>query len=259
MRKVTLLTIASIMILGIYVLPGVTARIAGSHTWEVNRTGGPSALQCGKCHQYIQDETQQTAVSRNTTLTHQRASNTSNYVGPGKFIDIQTPTGALDTFCTMCHAVEGTSTYSGHTRVTIRACTDADCHGTNTVIGINNQSQKEGNFSELTVNITARLSNPADAHARWYNPLAGAASTYVAANASQPSGIVSSGNYTQGFYACIGCHTHVSVNMDVYRPGAVNFSINNQGATEFIISAINVDTTNNNYTRSIGTTGTKWN
>ncbi len=82
MRRFTLLSVVATMILGIYVLPSVTARFAGSHTWELNLTADPDErvgqLDCGKCHVYIKNEF--TAGSFNVSLRHQYASNNSAYI-----------------------------------------------------------------------------------------------------------------------------------------------------------------------------------
>ena len=47
------LLLLAMVVVGIYVLPSVTARFAGSHTMEVNTSAGSGGMSCGECHQYI--------------------------------------------------------------------------------------------------------------------------------------------------------------------------------------------------------------
>lgn len=256
MKKVTLLTIAAIIILGLYVLPGVTARFAGSHTWELNRTGGASALQCGKCHQYIVDEAHLSGVVGNVTWQHRRASNESRYINASSIlIKVPTPQGNEYDFCNMCHVVESGISYAGHTKVTIRVCTDGDCHGDHT--NASNQSYKLGVYP-TALNITQKIKASQDPHSKFYNGLATATSTYSEEGDSE-SAEASSGTYNAGFYACIGCHTRVGVQINITRPNIYKFNLSTtDGVSWSVDTAPTANNTNFTQVWSYGSSGSKW-
>jgi hypothetical protein len=77
-------------------------------------------------------------------------------------------------------------------------------------------------------------------HSKFFLPLEGKASPYVSENENLAGGCLAatdtwnctvglysgSANYTTGFYACLGCHTHLGLNKRVTRPNKmyVNFT-----------------------------------
>ncbi len=264
MRRFTLLSIVATMILGIYVLPSVTARFAGSHTWELNTTEATNArvaqLNCGKCHVYIKNEF--TAGSFNVSTAHKAASNTSAYINNTfeAFIQMPTPSGSDDDVCLMCHAVETGLSYEGHTRVTIRACTDGDCHGNHTEQV--NQSAKVALFGQK-LNIVDKLNSSADAHRNFYRPLSQQNSTYTMEDAGSSTLVETAdtndnSTYSAGFFACMGCHTHVGVQMTIGRPSIYNFSLNTTDGSSWVATSPTANDTLINYTVSAGTSGSKW-
>jgi len=262
MRTSIMLTSVAILMLGLYVLPGVTARLAGSHTWEANLTGGPSVLQCGKCHVYIVNEFNATTTNlTNVVDAHMAYSATSQYVNSsGGWINVSTPTGTLNDMCAMCHVVEAPG-YQGHTKVTIRACTDGDCHGlTEAYNGSAYSQENKTAYFGQKLNITEKLRLPVDAHSKFFNPMNTQESQYRAEGDGDTNGtLLSNGNYTQGFYTCMACHTHIGVQMDVYRPNTINFSIDNSAdGFSFVVSAIGINSSSINSTTSYGTFGSKW-
>jgi hypothetical protein len=132
----------ALLVLGIYVLPSVTARFAGSHTMEVNTTlGGPQKMKCGQCHQYIVDELNATNASDYVTGQHMAAAL------------VATP----EDVCVFCHT-SSTGIAGAHTQVTVKPCTEAtSCHGQN--------------VSDYKKNVTGRLGDDSDAHSAWYNAM----------------------------------------------------------------------------------------
>lgn len=143
--KSALLLLATVVV-GIYVLPSVTARFAGSHTVEVNMGAGAAGqgvgnLQCLQCHQNIQDEAEATSLSLGVLSAH-------NASDGGKAI-----------VCAVCHTVNNNS--ATHTMVETVNCTDALCHGKSGI----------GASSSRATNASINLNNSADAHSGWSNAL----------------------------------------------------------------------------------------
>ncbi len=262
MNSVRSLLLIGIVTMGIYVLPSVTARLAGSHTWELNQTAGVAGLKCGRCHQYIQAEAQAGGGALNVLYAHQNASNTSKYVNAsGGYINITTPTGSIDDFCVMCHAMEGGIT-GAHTRVTIRVCTDGDCHGTHNTTAT--QTSKVALWGQK-LNITEKLNSSTDAHRNYFGPLNDQTQrTYAEETDGDTDDTLVDENagityYRPGFYACMGCHTHVGVQLDIRRPTTYNFSLSMDANTGvWTAGAINFNYTSYNLTTSYGFVGSKW-
>jgi hypothetical protein len=242
-NKKILLFIA-VLILGIYVLPSAVAKYAGSHTWEVNESAGVTALQCGKCHTYIKNEI--TAATNNDTMwAHRNASANASYVGDGMIINItNTPTGSLDDVCWMCHIMEQDALVTGgHTKVVIRVCTDSDCHGDEA--GTTSCTVFASGFGGVNTscNVTGKLNSSADAHWNFYRPLTG----YTSSIGNEDDGI----NYDMGFVACMACHTHVGLDLNITRPQKLSLSLNlTDVITGFNATSLTVNYTN--MTSSIG-------
>jgi hypothetical protein len=239
-----MLLLIAVFILGIYVLPSAVAKYAGSHTWELNETGGVTSLQCGKCHTYIKNEIT-AGVTNDAMNAHLNASNNSNYVGIGKLINItNTPTGSLDDVCWMCHIQELDATLSGgHTKVVIRACTDSDCHGDTTGTGACTVFPTGfGGGVNTSCNVTGNLNSSTDAHWNFYRPLTGLTSSI---------GNEDGGNYDMGFIACIGCHTHTGLDLNITRPQKLSLSLNLTSVTAgFNLTSLTVNYSN--MTSSVG-------
>jgi hypothetical protein len=198
----TLLIIA-VIVLGIYILPSAVAKYTGSHTWEFNRTGGVTSIECGRCHIYIVNEIN-SSNTVDTMWAHRNASTNSSYVGPGGIINISyQPTGSLYDVCWMCHITEDNAVQGTHTKVVTRVCTDVDCHGNYT-----------GNYTvwgEPIRNVTGRISSPADGHSNFYVPL-------TAWNSTIGNEDVLGSVYDQGYISCLACHTHVGLDLNLTRP-----------------------------------------
>ncbi len=259
MRQIAILTSVAVLVLGIYVLPAATARFAGTHTWEVNQSSiGGQGLRCGKCHAYIKTELNATTLGDATFQKHRTAAANSVYINNtnSTLIQVATPGADIDDFCLMCHAVETGASGAGHTKVTIRVCTDGDCHGKHT----ENQSLKDVMYPNK-LNITTQISASADAHANFFNPLNATDSDYVAEDTLDSVSVnTSSGNYKAGFYACMGCHTHVGVQLDsIARPNIYMFNMSYSAGTFTATGPVANETnlTNQEY-QSFGSSGSKW-
>jgi hypothetical protein len=103
----------------------------------------------------------------------------------------------------LCHEIETSLTNRSHTKIVIRVCTDPDCHGLpddgTVVMALDGQ------------NVTQKLGSDSDAHSIYLDGLDGINTTYKKANQTDTS---NGGNYTAGFFACLGCHTHVGVSLN---------------------------------------------
>ncbi len=95
--------------------------------------------------------------------------------------------------CQVCHLNQLSATTS-HTKVTVRACTDLDCHGNNATS--NNTAYFEGLMGPFLGGTND--SEPTNVHMRVFNQVSGFSSAHFNETGS---------DYTRGFYFCIGCHT----------------------------------------------------
>ncbi len=225
-NRSSVLMLLAIAVVGIYVLPSVTARFAGSHSMEVNRSDRVSALDCEKCHDYILTELGATGQATDVLTAHRNAAGEGNYVNDSGILNI-TETGALDpnanrSACMLCHLVTRNVTGSlntTHTHTTIRVCDDDQCHGAGVEsVGETTVGGVVAAWATDALNITEKLLNPADPHKKFYEPLLGVqAYEYVDEQTGQ--------NYTKGFYACLACHTHVGVSFNMSRPTAIGFNM----------------------------------
>jgi hypothetical protein len=221
-----MLMLMAVFIIGIYVLPTAVAKFAGSHTWEFNASTRVLGLQCGKCHQYIVNEINNTAANTfagSAIAAHLRRSNDTDYMnttgGPINFSRTAGDLNAtLDNICWMCHVVEeGAGVTGTHTKVTIRVCTDIDCHGNQ-----NDSTDTPGSGTNCAIigeekcNVTGRINNSADAHFNFYRPLS---------ELTSPYGDENGGQYDYGFAACLACHTHVGLDLNLTRPRRLNLEM----------------------------------
>ncbi|MFQ6136533.1 MAG: hypothetical protein ACE5PM_05075 [Candidatus Hydrothermarchaeales archaeon] len=221
--RTPMLMLMAIVVLGIYVLPSVTARFAGSHTMEVNNATKIRGLACEKCHVYIIDELTATSFSNDVVTTHILAANRSAYVNSTGILNITTDGKALAianrSACLLCHlesnAPGAGSVNQTHTRVVIRVCTDDLCHGSPATKSISGATQ----WNSTKLNITEKLTKDADVHSKFFNPLNDTQSSY---------GSQAGTNYTKGFFACLACHTHLGLTFNLSRPIMIglNFTTN---------------------------------
>ncbi len=244
--KMQTLVIAVILVMGIYILPSVTAKFSGSHTMELNQSIGVNGLQCMKCHTYILDELNATGPSQSVLQAHWNAAGNTNYVGANKDLNISaginnvTVAGA----CRMCHLMEddAVNIAGTHTKITIRTCIDANCHG---------DSPGTGSTEYIDAgSVGGKLSNSSDAHSAFFGAMKGADSSYPNEDG---------GNYSAGFYACLACHTHLEMNMNLTRPQAFNINMTMDEATNaFVIEGPAINYTNMNQTYAQREKGSVW-
>ncbi len=244
--KILLLLLGGLAVMGIYVLPAVVATFAGSHTMERNETAGVGGLMCMDCHTYILAELEATGNSRNVLAAHRNAANNSNYVGADKDLNITDMANATETVaaaCHMCHMMEqdALNIDGSHTKITIRVCTDEDCHGSSTANGTSAYA--------LEGTVGPRLSNATDAHSGWFDGMDTADSSYTNEDG---------GTYKAGFYACIACHTHGEMNMNISRPQAFNINITIDAAGTISIGGPTINDTVKNLTTSRRAYGSVW-
>lgn len=249
--KLTLL--GAIVVLGAYVLPSAVATFAGSHTMEWNASANITGLKCGECHQYIVNELNATGVRKteNVIQSHLDAISDSNYTTwlLGKSFGTVTQ---ISEVCQLCHYTNVTIS-GAHTKVIIRPCTEADCHGNatnaNAYNAITSGSLKTA-VSSAYLNIGPTLASSTDKHSKWFTGLTGD-SGYK----RYRQGVDTGTNYTVDYYACLGCHTHVGVNFNITRPNSYNLNVS--ALDTFAVSTtINYTTRSTNYSTAVA--GSKW-
>lgn len=233
----------AVIIMGIYVLPSVIATFAGSHTIEYNQTG-VAMMDCGACHQYIVNELGATNTSMNVLNAHIAARANSTYtdnVSGWVKIGANTTPVTASNVCPLCHAAQAKIT-GAHTQVVTRVCDDEACHGYN------------GTGPPLVYataqNVSQKLNSSADMHSRWYISLQNSSSKLVREEG---------GNYSRGWYSCLGCHTHVGVDLTLTRPSKYNMTLNYSAITgQWTIKMGEPAETNYTTNTSIGVIGSKW-
>lgn len=201
--KTGVLLLLFAIVAGLFIMPELTARFAGSHTMEVGTTGA-EGLKCTKCHEYILDELNATEASQAVYAKHRAAANDTTYTQDwlNLTIDNSTEFGV----CQMCHLSQLAST-NIHTKAVVRACTDLACHGNNATT--NNTRYAAGNMGPLL--------GSKNVHERVFDALSGIDSTYYSETGAP---------YSRGFYLCLTCHTEVQSQL-TYPEGATEYFLHN--------------------------------
>lgn len=186
--------------------------------------------------------------------------------------------------CYVCHRAQIFNVEGAHTKVTVRGCTDNQCHGSNAdknwtgqnLATINDTSatyrSKFGEFfsagncgaagchvgeygykRQAANEIGAKMSDKSDAHNRWFVGLKAQNSTYKDADGSA---------INADYYSCLGCHTHTGLKLTIKRPGAYDLNISKDAATidNYGYNALGVQINNTGATTnvSIKDQGTVW-
>ncbi len=193
--RLVLLFLFLAVVAGIYVMPrSIASYTEGTHIWELsNKTKPASGLQCALCHPYIFDELNLSTATKVVLQAHRNAAGNQTYTQ-----DLLNLTLSNDTdsgVCHLCHVAQIQTTT--HTQVTVRVCTDLDCHG-------NNESTNNTYYSAGSVGIQLGSTN---VHDLWFNAL-----NRNFTDIQNETG----DNYTQAYWACEGCHTGVIVNITSY-------------------------------------------
>jgi hypothetical protein len=199
---------------------------------------------------YILDEMGATNSSIDVYKSHINALNNTNYVYDLPSRELYFPArpplfgGSKLNVCQLCHIAEANSqaVNGAHTKLTIRVCTDEDCHGNSTTRGVQLPTYAHAGYVGLN------LSSSNDAHSGWFNALEQRPSRY-----DNEDG----GKYSQGFYACLGCHTHMGVGFNITRPNSysLNLTTNVSGWTVTDVW-VNESSTNQSYSNPVF--GSKW-
>lgn len=190
--RLTYLLIALLLALGIFTLPSILARMTGTHTAEFNHTG-VMALNCLPCHSYILDELNATQASRLVLQKHRNAAGNASYASGWLHPNVTNTTDYG--VCQMCHVAK-TPTSTVHTQIIVRVCTDPNCHGSNAT----------NNTAYMAAGRVGPNLGSSNVHEAWFDLFSGQLSSY-----QNESGA----NYTKGYWACVGCHTHTEVSLDL--------------------------------------------
>jgi hypothetical protein len=173
----------------------VLAKFAGTHTVEVNQTGGVQQLRCIECHEYAFDELNST-VAQSVLKKHKNAAGNSTYTLSWlqRSLNNQTDEG----ICILCHGVIKAYENLSHTGVVMRVCTDINCHGNNETT--NNTMYSAGNVGPVLGNTNA--------HEEWFDDMG----SYLTRHQNE-----SGANLTRDYYTCLGCHTYTEVDISISR------------------------------------------
>lgn len=201
--KTGVLLLLFAIVAGLFIMPELTARFAGTHTMEVGPSGVKN-LTCTKCHEYILDELNATEASRIVYAKHRAAAGNTSYTQGwlNLTIDNSTEFG----ICQMCHLSQIADTQA-HTKTVVRACIDLDCHGNNETT--NNTYYAAGNMGPLL--------GSKNVHERVFDTLSGIDSTYYNETGDA---------YSRGVFFCITCHTAVQSQL-TYQEGVTEYFLHN--------------------------------
>lgn len=191
----SLLMLAMVVIVGIYVVPTFMATFTQAHTIEVNTTGGLPELNCLSCHQYIQDELNSTTLTELIYIAHRNAAGNSSYTSGWLTPKINNQTNSQ--VCLMCHLAEFKITGS-HSQTLVRTCIDVDCHG--------NANMTNNTAYPTAGRMGLKLGNVSNVHGRWFAGISGEPSRYRNETGDA---------YSQGHLACLGCHAGVSLDISI--------------------------------------------
>lgn len=184
------------IIMGIYVLPSVSARFAGTHTIEYNATAGVSSVKCHVCHQAFYFELSAGNDAGNTTQVHKNAAGNKSYTQGWLNMSIVNTTEYG--VCHLCHRPQVDVNLS-HSQGIVRVCTDLDCHGSN-------ESTNNTAYSDAG-NVGPVLGGD-NVHSPWFDGMSNFDARYKNETAD---------SYTLDYYACLGCHTNIIVTRNTTR------------------------------------------
>ncbi|VVB97786.1 Cytochrome c7 c [uncultured archaeon] len=254
--KVILLSFAVVAV-GLFALPSTMSLFSGQHTWVAVED-----IKCQKCHQDIYDEiTGVSAIHNKFEASYGNACarchvspNSTNFNKSGANLSAQ----AWISYVSKSTTVAGQVNFSAHAAITVECLA---CHGTGNLTN-NNTGLSTGN-SPL------RLMSDQEAHRPfYYAAVSNKAVGDVNFSSLQAAGIAKSDTpqwYSTGSYnqtvvqlkgtnaACIGCHTHATVNITWNR--AIGYEMNaNVSNAGWVVNFTGVsNTTNTTSTSGDGT------
>jgi hypothetical protein len=217
-RKVLLLSVA-VLAIGLFALPSTMSLFAGQHTWvDLNQ------FKCQKCHQDIYDELQNSAYHGgfeasygNACARCHTAPNDTNFNKSGANLSKQ----AWITYKSKSTAITGQVNFTAHAAITVECLA---CHGTgNLTAGSNSPLNLMSDTEAHQKFYFASVSNKAVGDVNYSSLKAAGIIT------GAPQWYTTTGNQTviqlKGTNAaCIGCHTHATVNITWNR--AIGYEMN---------------------------------
>lgn len=222
---------------------------------ELNTGNGTMGLKCAPCHQYILDEMAASNLSYGKPdgvyWKHLNTLANIQYAAPNKELNftINPPLfgGAKHNVCQVCHITESDAQAvdGQHTKLTIRVCTDTDCHGDSVTRGTSLAEYYQAGL--VGRNLTAAN----DLHGPWFDEMEKINSSYMSEDGTY---------YSQGFYVCLGCHTHIGVAFNITRPTSYSFNMTLTGgvADWADVTGIVINESNKNTSISMAIPGSKW-
>jgi len=204
--KILLLSIAVISV-GLFAMPSTLSLFAGQHTFY-----NGSSVNCGKCHLDIITE----ASSQGGNYTHKTIlSNTGraqcavcHTTGSVSDVPIGKNTSNAGNYIYDTKTLNVTNNSAVHAAVTV-AC--ISCH----------------------TNVSTELQGSAEAHGAFYNASA-------ADSSGNNTNILTGGNE-----ACVGCHTHIWVNVTWKRSVGYELLVNESVSGTYVINITAVNATQN--------------
>jgi len=211
-----ILLIMSVLItLGIYLLPSTVARLSGSHSWELNGSGGAASLECVKCHQYIYAELSATTESSAVLTAHRNAAGNTTYTS-STLLSSRVSNTTESELCLMCHLAKVTAA-SSHTQIIVRPCIDTSCHGTNE------------SYENASIYPDARSMGPklgkTNVHEYVFDDLSGFISPLLNETGA---------NYSRGYFLCLGCHTDVGIGIEKTSTESFAHNDSNQAQRRYL-------------------------
>jgi len=204
------LILSAMVVLGMYLMPSTIARFAGSHSWELNATGGAATMECIRCHQYIYDELSATTESREVLTAHRNAAGNETYTSTLLTSNVSNKTNSE--LCLMCHLAKIRISTS-HTQIIVRPCIDTSCHGTN-------ESYENESLYPDARGMGPKLGK-INVHENVFDDFSGFISPLLNETGA---------NYSRGYFLCLGCHTQVSVQIN--KTGTESFAHNDNSQTQ---------------------------
>ena len=202
--KILLLSIAVISV-GLFAMPSTLSLFAGQHTFY-----NGSSVQCVKCHQDIASEIGTTAPAVHYTIASQSgraACAVCHTTGNVTSIPVGKNMSALDGSYNYTFKTENVTTNSGAHAAVTKQC--ESCH----------------------TGVPAELQGVNESHGAFYNATKQESST-------NGTNILKGSNE-----ACIGCHTHVVVNITWVRSVGYNMTVTEATNGDYTINITSVNST----------------
>lgn len=213
--KILLLSIAVISV-GLFAMPSTLSLFVGQHTFYTGEN-----VSCQKCHQDIFDE-----MTSGASQVHKAAIFTSSGTTPGCQGCHRTNTSAITgipvngTYTTSTYTLNVTTNPNAHSAVTLECVA---CH----------------------TGVPAELTGSDEAHTiYYYRSLYNPNQTLNPGTVQNQSNVTLKGANT----ACVGCHTHVAVNISWTRRPGYNMTVDSSTGSWTLTFVVNTTTSSTTYT-----------